>query len=302
MKNRVSKAILFLIFAFSLTVNAKKVNELTITLTMENDTLRLLDPWVFNVEVKNTSNFDIDFMPTMIISGYASISAEIKLEIRNSLLNSWVDSKVIINQCSPHTGFKIYKLKPNELIRYEFYCAPPVKFLEIGQNEIRIAHANFCDSGNTYYSFPNCIQIVKYENQDSAACEYLKKLPNPAFILFPVISFSNDTLYIKNAEHLILHFPDSHLAEYGKLYLSYQYLRKANYIALNNQGSKDEALYYLRNSKKLGVSLLTSQNNRILEKTHSLLERTLLEAATRAYKNYEIPDDITKEFTFPFKH
>jgi hypothetical protein len=98
MKNRIWFLVLFFL-SFIIKNNAQLAPQLSLSLSLEQDTLGLLDPWFFKIELRNISRIDIDFLPTSIITWGASESAEFKLEIKNKKFSNWMDAKIIRNMC-----------------------------------------------------------------------------------------------------------------------------------------------------------------------------------------------------------
>lgn len=298
MKSRIRISFLLLVMTI-IKVNAQHPQPLKVSLFLERDTSGLLDPWYFQVEIRNTSSEDIDFLPTNIVGGIVSVSAEIKLETRNKKSLIWENSKIIHNWCHSE-GYNFYKLKPNESQIYEFYCPPPHKLLEIGPNEVRVSYAYFCnDSNNSLcYSPPINVQIEKYKGQNLAAFDYLINFSNPDFIFSPVIPRGHDTSHVADVEYIVKNFPESFLADYGNINLCYYYLDKANQSILKQKNTQ-EILYFLRKSKKYGAQALGSQNPRILKNINAHLLQ-IFAFAEKAY-DYDLPDEIRKEFMFPEK-
>jgi hypothetical protein len=274
---------------------------LGLSVSFEKDTLQLLEEWNFTLEIKNTSAADVDMLLTEIVSGCGSMAFEIKLEIRNQYFNSWTDTKVIKCMYSPYGGSGMYKLKPNEHISYQFRCNPPIGLLDFGTNEIRVSCANFFNSTeDIHYSVPMNLDIIPPKGQDLAAFNYLKRLPEPDFILAPLFRCIRfDTSKVLHVAYIINHFPESSLAEYGKLYMANIYKLKGEIELRKREPNVEKAVKYFRSSKNYGIELLSGKDPAIQKASNDLLY-IVSENVLRSY-NYMPPDTIEKEFTFPFK-
>ena len=295
MKNRIWFLALFII-GFIIKSNAQLAPKFSVSLSLEQDTVGLLDPWFLKIAIRNISEGDIDFLPTSIITWGASESAEFKLEIKNKKSLDWMDANIIRNMCISE-GYNYVKLKPNEVRIYEFRCPSPIKMLDIGTNELRASFSIRCnhDNKSRIYSAPICIQVKEYNGQDLAAYEYLMKSPNPNFIFYPIVATVFDTSNIAKTEILVNRYPEAFFAEYGRASLNRLYLAKANFNDFYSS-DREKTLFYLWQAKKYGVLALESKNSKILEAVNNQMSQ-LLEVAERAY-DFDLPESLQKEFYF----
>ena len=176
-----------------------------------------------------------------------------------------------------------------------------MKSIKPGKIEVRASYALLEGSKQKHtISPPVTLFINEYHGDDSLAFDYLNKLAHPDFILVPLFSISGiDTSYIPYAEHLIKKYPKSSLLPYAMLYLNSMYAKKAQIVALKSK-NLDEAIQYLRLSKKYGVNVLEYGSNRMREIATTVLNG--LELTLFMLYDYNPPMDLEDEFTFTFKH
>ncbi|MBL7810431.1 MAG: hypothetical protein JNN28_21585 [Saprospiraceae bacterium] len=299
---------LFFLFFFSIsnaTVQSQNLNSLDVNLFFEEDTMQLIDPWKFKLEISNNGASEARIYPVSIYGGRRSEIGFISLEIKQDSAADWIRTPCIINTHSEN-GYPAtnpsFGLQPKETFRsVDFHCPSPTNLLRLGILYARIVYAPYGIGDTTrIYSPPLKLTITPYRGVDLSAYNYLKKLLNPNFILYPLVEVSHvDTSDIVHAEYLVKNFPESSLSDYARLYLTSMYLSKA-YNVVKGSKNVEDGLYYLRLSKKYGLSVIEKNEKKMREIAIEKLKS--LEGISAQLYNYYSPSEIVEEFTFPFKH
>jgi hypothetical protein len=289
--------IAYLLMLLTVQINAQVITGLDISIKFEKDTYSLFEPWNFTVIFKNSSNTALQIRRPYLTNGFTSHGAKINLELKNKKNELWVDTKSITNMCQSE---KIYfhTIEPGEVIQQDFICPPPFQILELGENELRFSYNPFCfDTEDTStYSSVIRLYIKGYSRIDYEAFNYLTKLPNPEFILFPLVHTAVDTSEIKYAEYIITHFPNSFLSKYANLNLCFLYLRKAYFIS--RKVEKIEVIECLRKTKKYGLLAFKDEDTVISNKARSGINMIMEALARLYYPEEEIPVELENEFFY----
>lgn len=265
----------------------------------------LIDPWKFKLEISNKGESVAQIYPVSVYRGRQSEIGYVSLEIKQDSIIGWIKTNCIINTHSengyPSTN-PSFGLRPNETFKPNgFYCPSPTNLLRVGTFYTRIVYAPYGIGDTTrVYSSPLKLTILPYKGIDLSAYEYLKKLSNPNFILYPLVEISGvDTSDMVHAEYLIKNFPKSIFSDYARLYLTSMYISEA-YNVIRKSKKIEDGLLYLRLSKKYGLSVIEKNDSRMREMAIEKLKS--LEGISAQLYNYYSPLEIVEEFTFPFKH
>jgi len=298
------KKIFFSIMFFASSIKIIEAQTaLSLNLYFEKDTIDLLTPWSFKLKVLNTSDGNVLVYPLLVSSGYVAEYGEIILEKKHENDSIWENTKLLINRYSHiYSSEKNYciTLHPNERIEGSFFCMPPMQSIRPGKIEVRVSYSLLEGlKQERAISPPVTVYINEYHGNDSLAFGYLKKQPRPEFLLFPLFSMGVDTSDIARAEYLIKKFPKSSLCPYAMLYLNSMYAQKAQNVMLKSK-NRDEAIQYLRLSKKYGFGSLEYGNSRMREIAKIVLNG--LEMTLFTLYDNSPPLDLELEFTFPFKN
>lgn len=285
-------------------VQSQTLNSLDVNLFFEEDTMQLIDPWKFRLEISNKGASVVRIYPVSIYRGRRSEIGFVSLEVKQDSATDWIRTNCIINTHSENgypSANPSFGLQPKETFRsMDFHCPSPTNLLRTGILYARIVYAPYGVGDTTrIYSPPLKLTILPYEGVDMSAYNYLKKLPNPNFILYPLVEVLHiDTSDIVHAEYLIKNFSKSSLSDYARLYLTSMYIAKA-YNVIRGSKKVEDGLYYLRLSKKYGLLVVEKNEKKMREIAIEKLKS--LEGISAQLYNYYSPSEIVEEFTFPFK-
>jgi hypothetical protein len=169
---------------------------LNLKISFEKDTLDLISPWAFRLEVLNTSDSNIFVYPLLVTDGGIVHFGEIFIYAKNESDTVWNRTKIIENRFHhKEQGGSFYiNLPPNKKLENSFFCRPPLEEIKPGKLEVR---ATCISQYGRAVSNSVHLYINEYKGDDLLVFQYLNKLKRPDFVLYPVLSAARtDSSYI----------------------------------------------------------------------------------------------------------
>ncbi|HLP94555.1 MAG TPA: hypothetical protein VK168_10995 [Saprospiraceae bacterium] len=296
------KAFFAIFFFFHILPFIYGQDSLSITLDFDKDTLEILSPWSFTLQVTNRTNRDISEYPLLIEAGWIIQFGLIKLQIRQGDGAHWQNANIVSSRQSEiySGGINHSKiLHPFESMRGEFTCASPVGLIKPGKVDVRILYYPL-EKKDFIASSPVTLFLKDYHGIDSLAYNYIKNQPRPDFFLHPAFpSIIVDTSDIFRAEYLISTFPGSSMEPHVVLYLASIYCLMARNKSFKAENHA-QVLPYLRLSKKYALKALETGDSKGIKIATRILQ-VYVDILFTLY-SYGVPQEIEDEFILPFQN
>ena len=295
-----------LIFILAITMPpcySQSEQDLSISITLENDTMFVFDPFHVKVLVKNSSPHAVRVLPISADQGRINKVGSIDIEFRYPTDSLWHSTKQILNYHNEQ-AFSIrphdysLELKPDQILSAT-YDLPPISTLNpAAQISIRASYF-YIGTGLNSYSNTQIVYFKNYTGEDKLAYQFLKEKPRPDFLYYPFFSVFVDRSDIEHAVYIVEHYPNSKFSLYCKLFLTISYYSLALEAAQSDKDS-ELAITRLRECKKYGFSILESKELKFIKKSEEILNS--LQGFISTYLYPEPSEELLREFSYTPKH
>ena len=273
--------------------------------TYDRDTVGALDPLVFNFNIFNLCDTNINiFYSKESVYNYFNVEYKKKYDLQ------WSSFPLGSNnyEYKYHTP-SLTKIQTGQIMasgRIIFSLRDFFDTIEVGsQYEFRINTKQFdiglnkiSNSLKIYPAISNLF-VADYIGDDKRVYEYVKNLPEPDFFYQPLhlkyLTFSNDNKtesdypYLKSAEFIVENFSNSKFTPWVNLYISSIYVKLAKNFQIKS--NNDICFKYLEKSKHY---LYQVNRKDFISEIQFFIDSIFLSYIDIIYDIYPDPSDIPK--------